>query len=69
MFEGVSWSRRDTLERALDSIQRCGLSVTTGPEWFDVDEPADLQRLMSAEDLPTHTAACLARIKAQQDIA
>jgi hypothetical protein len=32
------------------------MTVETGSEWFDVDKPADLDRLLTAADLPRHTA-------------
>jgi rSAM/selenodomain-associated transferase 1 len=68
MFDGVVWSRPDTLRRTMDAMERCGLTVETGSEWFDVDDPADLDRLMRGDELPSHTAACLATIRAQKGI-
>ena len=67
MFEGVGWSRGDTLARAVQAIERCGLSVELGPSWFDIDGPADLDALMRYDDLPPHTAASVAKIRAQRD--
>ena len=66
MFDSVRWSQSDTMARSVASIARCGLTVEVGPEWFDIDEPADLEKLLRASDLPPHTAACVAKIKAQQ---
>lgn len=57
MFHGVAWSGPEALKQTERGIRQCGLTVETGPEWFDVDEPADLDRLLSAGDLPRHTAA------------
>jgi uncharacterized protein len=45
MFDGVEWSSSRTLETARGAMARCGLSVEVGPEWFDIDEPTDLERL------------------------
>jgi glycosyltransferase A (GT-A) superfamily protein (DUF2064 family) len=42
MFEGVRWSSGETLSDSILSVERCGLSVAIGPEWFDVDRPEDL---------------------------
>lgn len=67
MFENVGWSRGDTLARAVQAIERCGLSVELGPSWFDIDGPADLDALMRYDDLPPHTAASVAKIRAQRD--
>lgn len=66
MFDGVVWSRNDVTSRAIKSIRRVGLTVETGPEWFDVDEPEDLDRLERSHDLPAATAACLARLRSVQ---
>ena len=67
MFDTVIWSQRDTLARTVDAIKACGLSVEIGAEWYDVDEPADLYKLMAEADLPIHTAACVRRIRALRD--
>jgi uncharacterized protein len=67
MFDTVKWSESDTLARTIEAIKRAGLSVEIGAEWFDVDEPADLERLMVANDLPPYTRACLEEIRAQSD--
>ena len=64
MFEHVTWSQPDTMARTVEAVQRTGLSVDIGAEWFDVDEPADLEVLLAASDVPPHTAACLRRIRA-----
>ena len=66
MFDGVVWSRPDTLARSMEAIQRCGLSGTMGPLWFDVDEPEDLDKIMRQSELPTHTACCLERLRAER---
>jgi hypothetical protein len=66
MFNGVVWSQPDTLLRSIEAVRQCGLSVALGPRWFDVDAPEDLDLLASQSDLPVHTAACLARLRAEQ---
>jgi rSAM/selenodomain-associated transferase 1 len=60
MFDGVVWSRSDTLAKSIEAVKQCGLSVAVGPQWFDVDTPADFQRLLRVPDLPPCTAAYLA---------
>ncbi len=45
MFDSVGWS---TPHARADTVRACestGLSVTIGREWFDIDDPADLDRL------------------------
>jgi rSAM/selenodomain-associated transferase 1 len=49
LFEGVEWSSARTLETARAAAERAGLTVALGPEWYDVDEPADLARLAGEE--------------------
>jgi rSAM/selenodomain-associated transferase 1 len=66
MFNGVVWSQPDTLLRSLHAVRQCGLSVAVGPRWFDVDAPEDLDLLARQSDLPVHTAACVARLRAEQ---
>ncbi len=57
MFRGVEWSGAETLAQSERAAQACGLRVERGPGWWDVDAPADLDRLMAAPDLPRFTAA------------
>lgn len=45
MFEGVRWSTPHALSDTAAACARCGLSVQVGRPWFDIDEPADLERL------------------------
>lgn len=60
MFDGVAWGRPRALEQTVASAKRNGLRVETGATWYDVDEPADLQRLAGASGAPPHTASALA---------
>lgn len=55
MFDGVVWGSRDAMQETLAACEQCGLTAALGPVWFDVDEPADLDRLFSLADLPRHT--------------
>jgi uncharacterized protein len=52
MFDGVEWSGPMALEQTRLAAMRCGLEVELGPVWFDVDGPADLQRLASTGSAP-----------------
>ncbi len=62
LFEGIPWSTdavaATTMRRAAD----LGLAVTTAPTCYDIDEPADLQRLLNDPRCPPH----LRTIAAQQ---
>jgi rSAM/selenodomain-associated transferase 1 len=55
MFDQVSWSRSDTLEQTVRALHIAGLSTEIGRTWFDVDEPADLNRLLEQDELPPAT--------------
>jgi rSAM/selenodomain-associated transferase 1 len=61
MFAGVRWSSPNALEDSRRAIESTGLSVGIGPSWWDVDEPADLDRLAASNDLPPRTRAFLRR--------
>jgi uncharacterized protein len=56
MFRGVRWSRPETLLENERAAARCGLTTARGRMWFDVDEPADLERLLGSPNVPAHTA-------------
>jgi hypothetical protein len=45
LFDGVSWSTSRVLEETLERARRASLDVRLLGEWYDVDEPADLDRL------------------------
>lgn len=45
MFAAVEWSTSAARAQTLAACQTCGLTTALGGEWFDVDEPADLDRL------------------------
>lgn len=61
MFDGVAWSTDGALAETAAACERCGLSVELGEPWFDVDHPADVERLAALPDLPVHTRAWLVR--------
>jgi len=45
LFEGVTWSRSDTLAATQAQAARLGHRVTLAEPWFDVDRPEDLDLL------------------------
>ena len=51
MFADVEWSTGRTREQTLAACRACGLAVSMGPVWYDVDEPADLRRLAAQPEL------------------
>ena len=63
MFEGVEWSTPRALEQTIAACRERGLSVSLGPEWFDIDEPADLRRLAERDEpLSPRTRALIERL-------
>lgn len=60
MFRGVQWSIPETLAQTNRALENCGLSVSIGPSWYDIDTPDDLARL-NGEAAPV-SAAALSRI-------
>ena len=55
MFDGVRWSTAHALSDTVTAALRCGLSVSFGETWFDLDEPAALPR--AAHVVPPESAA------------
>lgn len=52
MFRGVNWSTATALDDSLRATRDAGLSTALGPTWYDVDFPADLERLSASAELP-----------------
>ena len=62
MFDGVLWSREDTLEACQAAIASAGLAVgLTASSGFDIDTPADLERLAADPGLPPSLGEWLAQ--------
>jgi rSAM/selenodomain-associated transferase 1 len=59
MFDGVTWSAPTTEDETVAAIEKCGLTVARGPEWYDIDTPADLQRLANDPNLGAATRRAL----------
>jgi rSAM/selenodomain-associated transferase 1 len=59
MFDGVTWSVRTTAAETVQAMQKCGFTVALGPEWYDIDTPADLQRLATDTNLGSATRTAL----------
>lgn len=45
LFHGIPWSTPQTLEASLAAARRAGIASRLLPESYDIDEPADLERL------------------------
>jgi rSAM/selenodomain-associated transferase 1 len=54
MFEGVPWGTDRVLEVTLQRLDRAGVRAVLLPRWYDVDRPADLERVRrDLADWPT----------------
>lgn len=45
IFKSVEWSSEKTFRQTMENILRLNLELKEIPEWYDVDEPPDLERL------------------------
>jgi uncharacterized protein len=45
LFEGVNWGTGTVLAETQQRAQTAGVEISLLPEWYDVDTPADLERL------------------------
>jgi rSAM/selenodomain-associated transferase 1 len=59
MFDDIAWSAPDTLDRTVRALRACGLTVSQGAAWYDVDTPEDLERLAADPRLSPRTATIL----------
>jgi rSAM/selenodomain-associated transferase 1 len=67
LFEAIDWSTARVYRQTVARAERLGLQVRSVPEWYDVDEPIDLERLRrdlatSAASVAPHTRAALERL-------
>ena len=63
MFHSVQWSSGLERTQTADACRAAGLSVAFGRTWFDIDNAADLDRLLKQINLPKHTAYALQSIE------
>ena len=52
VFEGIAWSMPQVMAQTRDQLRRTGVSWFEMPTLWDVDEPADWQRLQTLFELP-----------------
>jgi rSAM/selenodomain-associated transferase 1 len=60
LFEGITWSTAQVMAQTLSRAQQLGLTVSLLQPWYDIDSPADLDRLRAElltlpADRITHT--------------
>ena len=66
VFEDIAWSTNRVFEQTLERAHALGLTIAVLPEWYDIDEPSDLDHLITElATLPAttapHTRAALKR--------
>jgi len=63
-FEGITYSRSDVYEKTLERAYQSSSNVVQLPEWYDVDYPSDLKRLVTQEELlPKNTLKIVRQLK------
>ncbi len=60
LFENIPWSTSTVLSTTVRAAERLGLTVWRGPEWYDIDDRADLRRLAVEKVAAPRTRAWLA---------
>jgi rSAM/selenodomain-associated transferase 1 len=68
VFEAIEWSTPKVYGQTLERARALGLRVEPVEEWYDVDEPADLERLSrevaeAPADVARHTRRVLERLR------
>lgn len=63
LFREIPWSTAKVLERTRDRAREAALRWRELPSWYDVDEPADLERLARDLHPASRTAETLARLR------
>lgn len=61
LFAEVPWGTPAVLAKTLEAALESRLSVRWTPEWYDVDEPGDLRRVLAARAAPRTRAWIAAR--------
>ena len=64
LFTGIAWGAADVFARTRAIAERAGLRVALLDEWYDVDRPEDLQRVLTdtAAEGALHTRAWLTQV-------
>ncbi len=45
VFDGIAWGGPDVFSQSVERLDRQGITWTALPGWYDIDRPADVQRL------------------------
>jgi len=61
VFQGIPWSTDQVLNQTLAQAKTAGLAVHQVPSCFDIDWPADLERLQTDPRCPAGVLEFLAK--------
>jgi rSAM/selenodomain-associated transferase 1 len=67
IFSDIAWSTPQVLPRTVERLAEAGISCTTLPPWYDVDQLSDLRRLRADVAPPAENDPDLAWLRAQID--
>jgi rSAM/selenodomain-associated transferase 1 len=67
LFERIEWSTARVYTQTVERAKQCGLNVHSVAEWYDIDQPLDLDRLESdlrrmPSDVAVRTRATLSEL-------
>jgi len=69
LFDGMVYSRSDVYRLTLERAYHSGTNIVELPEWYDVDTPDDLKRLIADERLvPPNTLKILKQLKIKYNL-
>ncbi|HEU4403132.1 MAG TPA: TIGR04282 family arsenosugar biosynthesis glycosyltransferase [Candidatus Polarisedimenticolia bacterium] len=68
MLEGITWGGAAVLQQTIGALARAGVRPALLPDWYDVDRPADLERLLRdlrspGRFVPERTAAFVSALE------
>lgn len=64
LFADVPWSTAEVLAATRERLRDLALCHAELPEWYDVDDPSDLPRLVRDSEAGSHTSRTLMRLAA-----
>ena len=67
LFREIPWSTREVAAVTRRRAREAGVEIRSLATWYDVDEPAELERLREDVDPATATARALTRLDAASD--
>lgn len=63
LFNGMQWSRATVFAESVQRAMQTSAELSVLPSWYDVDEPADLDRLLDEISMDTSSWPALSRFR------